>query len=711
MQRMVKPRQPRITAILIAVALTIAIFLAVWAARDRSFVGARIRRISQKFLAGPSHSSPPDRVLHIVGVRAIDVSDPDAEKSVTLSVTVAKTQQAAVVDDNKVRTDVFFYESVGDKELKLTDANVSYDALAAHDWSSMSPAVYTVDYKRPKNTGTDRKYIGYMVRLYYNEQLQAQYAEPAKLSDLFPPSGLVTSANASAQPPFATAQGFAEYAMKIREQALSKVAPRLFVPTAKQQFPWKTNIVATVFWIGEKRSADTQVPHRKSAWDPNWVANYGGFDDPESSSRRDYIPVSFIPRQNPFYCALPYNDVTHGQFKAEAPVVIPWFEQAYTGPGQSVCWHHWIAIRKGNRTCYAQWEDSGPFRDDHFQYVFGDERPKPNLSHGAGIDVSPAIRDYLGLASTDVIDWQFVDVRDVPPGPWRSYGDNNNFVLARRQMEQKLTQQGGAAETVSANNRSASPSEPAIDAEAHPIIDVKQGYLLGASTRGRWLSAEHSAKLLKPGKMFRVFSLNEELGTAKNGKLHVGEICPEILSVPLTPEYKNGVIAIDASWNVLPRSARHGDSTQRIYIDAVRTFLIGAGIKDPQVKITKLLFVDLNGDGEDEVLISATNYFAKSGERVLEAVAGSYSVVLLRSMVAGKVRTELVAGEVYPENPEARPDLGPPNWYEVSAILDLDGDGKMEVLVNSEYYEGGDSTIYRCSPAKVEKLLSVGCGL
>jgi curved DNA-binding protein CbpA len=40
--------------------------------------------------------------------------------------------------------------------------------------------------------------------------------------------------------------------------------------------------------------------------------------------------------------------------------------------------------------------------------------------HGTGLNVSPAVHDYLGLAPTDVTDWQFVEVRDVPPGPWRS---------------------------------------------------------------------------------------------------------------------------------------------------------------------------------------------------------------------------------------------------------------------------------------------------
>jgi hypothetical protein len=154
--------------------------------------------------------------------------------------------------------------------------------------------------------------------------------------------------------PYATAADFAKYAMKLREQAVLKVEPLVFVPTSSrpaiQRFQWKTNIVTTVFWVGEQAGGNNPVPNFKSSWDANWTGSYGGFDNPESSARRSYIPVAFIPRQNPFYCALPYNDVTHGQFRPEAPLVIPWFKQAYTGPGQSVCKDRWIAIRNGNRT-------------------------------------------------------------------------------------------------------------------------------------------------------------------------------------------------------------------------------------------------------------------------------------------------------------------------------------------------------------------------
>jgi hypothetical protein len=237
----------------------------------------------------------------------------------------------------------------------------------------------------------------------------------------------------SSNSPYATAADFARYAMKLRNEGILNVKP---VVQIRGNFlgQWKPN---------------NPVSNDKSSWDLNWTANYGGFDPPEGSNRQNYIPVAFVPRQNPFYVALPYNDVTNGQFKAEAPLMIPWFNQAYTVPGQSVCKDHWVAIRKGNRICYAQWEDCGPFRTDHFQYVFGNERPTPNANDGAGLDVSPAVRDYLGLQSKDVTDWQFVGVRDVPQGPWRSYGNNNPFVTLYRQVEGRLikAQEAGSKET------------------------------------------------------------------------------------------------------------------------------------------------------------------------------------------------------------------------------------------------------------------------
>ena len=80
--------------------------------------------------------------------------------------------------------------------------------------------------------------------------------------------------------------------------------------------------------------------------------------------------------------------------------------------------------------------------------------------------------------------------------------------------------------------------------------------------------------------------------------------------------------------------------------------------------------------------------------------------MILRRVVDEDVQTRLVAGEVY-----AKPaEFVAPNIYNLAAVLDLNGDGKLEVVVHSLYYEGSETTIYRCDPDEIEAVLSVGCG-
>jgi hypothetical protein len=208
-------------------------------------------------------------------------------------------------------------------------------------------------------------------------------------------------------------------------------------PRVVPVYPWKTNIVTTTFWVGERPTKANPVPNHISSWDGKWAVNYGGTDTPDTTNRKDYRPANFVPRQNPFYIALPYNDICHSGYKPEAARVIPWFNDAHE-QGKSVCKDRWLAIRFKDRVCYAQWEDAGPFRTDHWEYVFGNDRPKPNMNGGAGLDVSPAVRDFLGMNDTDVTDWKFVEFTDVPQGPWAKLGDNNNFVINKRAEEKRV---------------------------------------------------------------------------------------------------------------------------------------------------------------------------------------------------------------------------------------------------------------------------------
>ncbi len=187
--------------------------------------------------------------------------------------------------------------------------------------------------------------------------------------------------------------------------------------TPESQYPLHRNIKVTWFYVGEPATEENLfISNVASAWDDIWLWHYGGVDSP--SDRNNYYPSKFIPSENPFYVALPYNDLDeNGNLKSSARQ-IPWFSEELLSQNGSVLKNRWVKIIKGNKIAYAQWEDVGPFGEDDFDYVFGDA-PPANSINGAGIDVSPAVRDYLGLSDVDYVDWQFVDEKDVPPGPWK----------------------------------------------------------------------------------------------------------------------------------------------------------------------------------------------------------------------------------------------------------------------------------------------------
>ena len=182
--------------------------------------------------------------------------------------------------------------------------------------------------------------------------------------------------------------------------------------------PLHKNVMTSVFWVGEAADAENDhISNVPSAWDEDWQAHYGGFDDP--NHRNGYHPATFTPRENPFYFALPYNDFnTDGtEHKYTGGSCLPY--TPHTDDSYSWCKNVWIAISYNGKTAYAQWEDVGPNEEDDPDYVFGTAKPKNTFGVHAGLDVSPAVRDYLGLDGDDHTSWTFVTPDVVPKGPWK----------------------------------------------------------------------------------------------------------------------------------------------------------------------------------------------------------------------------------------------------------------------------------------------------
>lgn len=180
-------------------------------------------------------------------------------------------------------------------------------------------------------------------------------------------------------------------------------------------------VSTTIFWIGELASPDNGfIPNDDSAWDECWKERYGGIDDP--ANRNGYYPGGFTPLNNPFYAALPYNDLdSNGDRKDNIADVIPWAKTVTVPVTDSVVKNRWLKITSASVTCYAQWEDVGPFGENDVRYVFGSRRPRNPTNNHAGLDVSPAMRDCLGIADgITPTSWRFVEAADVPAGPWKN---------------------------------------------------------------------------------------------------------------------------------------------------------------------------------------------------------------------------------------------------------------------------------------------------
>jgi hypothetical protein len=197
----------------------------------------------------------------------------------------------------------------------------------------------------------------------------------------------------------------------------SDVGPSDQTNPVSWKYPLRANITATVFWVGEEASsANGFIANDDSAWDSLWKEHYGGIDDPQQ--RNGYNPQGFVPKENPFYIALPYNDFKGSKRKSDFQSVVPWAAgQTYAGK-ESALKNRWVQVSAKGKTCYGQWEDVGPYHEDDQGYVFGTDPPKNSTAPKAGIDLSPALRDCLGVGQTSTVSWRFVDDDELPTGPW-----------------------------------------------------------------------------------------------------------------------------------------------------------------------------------------------------------------------------------------------------------------------------------------------------
>lgn len=128
------------------------------------------------------------------------------------------------------------------------------------------------------------------------------------------------------------------------------------------------------------------------------------------------------------------------------------------------------------------------------------------------------------------------------------------------------------------------------------------------------------------------------------------------------------------------------------------------GITYPQPNVTQAVRVDLAGNGSDEVLLAVS----RVAEPGTPARPVDYSVVLLRRVVEGSV--DVVSVDRSIPDPTVT-DVQFVDSVSVGAVADLNGDGRMEAIIERAQYEGRTAYAYEFdSTGGITAVLGAGCG-
>jgi hypothetical protein len=238
-----------------------------------------------------------------------------------------------------------------------------------------------------------------------------------------------------------------------------------------------------------------------------------------------------------------------------------------------------------------------------------------------------------------------------------------------------------------------------LPAQQTLVLDGYTGSLLGGWRQGKWIASAEAAKLVKEGETFQT---PDQAGvkTATGPAKPVDGPCGDAWEVPLAAELGADAIAITTAGAF--QTPKTIPSDARVYQIAFRTVLDQQGIRSP-VKIDQLWQADLDGDGKPEVLASLY-HASKPGEAVNQP--GDYSLIAVRFSDAQKrVKTYVPIVERYTRGGDdvTRLRLGP--------LVDIDGDGKPELIVRGEYLKGKFTHVYRYKGnGKFERVLECSCG-
>ena len=238
---------------------------------------------------------------------------------------------------------------------------------------------------------------------------------------------------------------------------------------------------------------------------------------------------------------------------------------------------------------------------------------------------------------------------------------------------------------------------------------------LGAWQRDSWQeSIDPSGDPIRPGiaagTPFTVSNLegetDVELGENTEACFddQVGPAIDVDVSPPEPPGFGyNAVAMLTQAWPLKPRPVATTATAPDAYQALGEASFDGEPVDATQGDVEQVVVADLDNDGDDEALVA----FEFVQPTAAPGAPGDLAAILLVDVDTRNASTVLQS--LVPEDLDE--DTFPLiERFRVLDVADLNGDGRMEVLIHAWYYEGASVVVYTYDGAELTQVLAAGCG-
>lgn len=165
-------------------------------------------------------------------------------------------------------------------------------------------------------------------------------------------------------------------------------------------------------------------------------------------------------------------------------------------------------------------------------------------------------------------------------------------------------------------------------------------------------------------------------------------------------EFERGVFVTGLSPK-FPRKVTKLGTTNKTYLD-VAAAALKAHKSPSKAALAAVYSVDLDGDGTQEVIIEGRSP-GFTRESTMDGNKSKHSLLIVRGIGSKGVQTHEIMVSAGPN--------GAGEYGTIRSIVDLDGDGKMEIIASIDYYEGQSASVYSWNKGSFKKILENGAGV